>query len=71
MAAILADLNAVCGSKYKHNWPSVMAKREYSLDRCPTVVRRYMMQVVLTSELKALGVKVTDDQLASMIVRLT
>ena len=55
LTAILADLNAVCGTKYRHNWPSVMAERGYSLDRCPTSVRRYMMQKVLPVELVLLA----------------
>lgn len=40
MTDILADLNAACGTKYRHNWPSVMAERGYSLDRLPACVRK-------------------------------
>lgn len=71
MAAILADLNAACGSKYRHNWPSVMSARGYSLDRCPTNVRRYMMWVVLRAELQTLGLKASDSQVEALILSLT
>ena len=71
MAAILGDLNAACRSMYRHNWPSVMAARGYSLDRCPTAVRRYMMTKVLPAELKRIGVEVSAKKLDSLIIRLT
>ncbi len=71
MATILDDLNAACNTKYKHNWPSVMAGRDYSLDRCPTVVRRYMMKKVLPIEFEKLGVEVSQKKIESLIIRLT
>ena len=71
MTAILDDVNAACGSKYKHNWPSVMAKRGYSLDRLPTDVRRYMMRKVLPGELAALGVGVPVKKIDVLIALLT
>lgn len=71
LASILDDLNAACGTKYKHNWPSVMAERSFSLERCPTEVRRYMMREVLDAELKVLGVKLTTRRLEALLVNLT
>lgn len=71
MKSILDDLNAACGTMYRHNWPSVMAGRGYSLDRCPTQVRRYMMKKVLPAELDNLGIKVTQKKLEALIIRLT
>lgn len=71
MTVILGDLNAACGSMYRHNWPSVMASRGYSLDRCPTAVRRYMMKKVLPVELERLGAKVSQEKLDALIICLT
>lgn len=71
MTAILDDLNAACDTKYKHNWPSIMAMREYSLDRLPTCVRRYMMQVVVPVELERLGVKLTPKKLDTFITLIS
>lgn len=71
MADILADLNAVAGTNYKHNWPSVVAGRGYELERCPVEVRRYMMRKVLIDELGALGFQVQKKQLESLIFALT
>jgi len=59
---ILADLNTACGTKYKHNWPSVMASRGYSMERAPSGVRLYMARRVLPKILEAHGV-VFDDTL--------
>lgn len=71
MTAILDDLNGACGTKYKHNWPSVMAERDYSLDRLPTNVRRYMMRKVLPGELAALGVEVSVKKIDALVAVLT
>jgi hypothetical protein len=71
MTAILGEINGVCGTSYRHNWPSLMAKRGYSLDRCPTNVRRYMMRVVLPTELEKLGIRTTEKAVAAMIAKLT
>jgi hypothetical protein len=71
MVSILADINAACGTSYRHNWPSLMAKRGYSMDRCPTNVRRYMMGVVLPTEIEQLGIHPTEKVLALMVARLT
>lgn len=71
MTAILDDLNTACGSMYRHNWPSVMAGRGYSLDRCPTAVRRYMMKKVLPVEIEKLGIEVSVKKLNALIIRLT
>ncbi len=43
----LEEINKACGTKYKHNWPSVMKDRGYTLERLPTNVRQYMMEKVL------------------------
>lgn len=40
-------LNAGCGTKYTESWPSKMASHDFSLERTPTAVRRYMMFQVL------------------------
>lgn len=71
LTAILADLNAACGTKYRHNWPSVMEGRGYSLDRLPTEVRRYMLRKVLPIELAALGAKASAKKIDAFIVNLT
>lgn len=71
MTDILADINEICSTKYRHNWPSVMATRAYSLDRCPSNVRRYMMQVVMPVELASLGVNASAEQIDDLISRLT
>jgi len=71
LTAILADLNAACGTKYRHNWPSVMAERGYSLDRMPTAVRRYLMQKVLPVELATLGANVSMKKIDALVVNLT
>jgi hypothetical protein len=71
MAQILSELNEACGSRYRHNWPSTMRARGYGMDRCPTEVRRYMMQVVLQGELAALGAKATAGQVEQLVERLT
>ncbi len=71
LAVILDELNTACGTQYRHNWPSVMAARGYSLDRMPTVVRRYLMQRVLPAELEALGAKVSAKKINALLVNLT
>jgi hypothetical protein len=71
MTSILADINAACGTTYRHNWPSLMAKRGYSLDRCPTNVRRYMMSRVMPSELENLGIKPSGKIIAALVAKLT
>ena len=68
---VLADLNRVCGTKYKHNWPSVMAARSYSLDRLPTGVRQYMMARVLPTELQARGLTLSSTKIFDLVVNLT
>ncbi|MET3139866.1 4-aminobutyrate aminotransferase-like enzyme [Undibacterium sp. GrIS 1.2] len=71
MTDILADLNAVAGTNYKHNWPSVVAGRGYELERCPVAVRRYMMTKVLADELSGLGKEIPKNQLEKLIIALT
>jgi len=68
---ILDDLNAAASTNYKHNWPSVVASRNYELERCPVEVRRYMMRKVLAVELAKLGIELTDRKLDKLILSLT
>lgn len=71
MTDIHADLNAVAGTNYKHNWPSVVAGRKYELERCPVAVRRYMMRKVFADELNGIGIELTKKKLESLIIYLT
>ncbi|MDO8728549.1 MAG: hypothetical protein Q7K26_01510 [bacterium] len=71
MVDILADLNAVAGTNYKHNWPSVVAGRGYELERCPVTVRRYMMRKVLADELAAMNIELPKNKLDKLILFLT
>lgn len=71
MTNILADLNAVAGTNYKHNWPSVVAGRNYELERCPITVRRYMMRKVLEDELNGLQIQLTKKKIDKLIISLT
>jgi hypothetical protein len=57
----LSDLNKICGTKYKHNWPSVMQSRDYSLDRLATNVRQYMMTIVVPELLKKYNLGVEKE----------
>ena len=43
----LAEINEACGTNYKHNWPSLMERKNYALERIPLSVRQYMMRKVL------------------------
>lgn len=43
----IEELNRFCGTKYTESWPSKMEGRDYTLERIPTEVRRYMMAIVL------------------------
>lgn len=71
MTDILADLNAVAGTNYKHNWPSVVAGRDYELERCPVAVRRYMMRKVLADELSGMDIELSTNKLDKLILSLT
>lgn len=71
VSAILGDLNAAAGTNYKHNWPSVVESRGYELERCPVVVRRYMMRKVLEDELRGLGVEVSKAKLDRLVLALS
>lgn len=68
---ILNEINAACGTAYKHNWPSLMASRGYSLERLSTAVRRYMMRRVLPAELASLGVNLSPEATDRLIKVLT
>lgn len=71
MSEILDELNAVAGTNYKHNWPSVVASRNYELERCPVAVRRHMMRKVLADELKGIGIELPRNKLDKLIISLT
>ena len=71
LSEALDELNQQCGTKYKHNWPSVMMGRAYSLDRLPTAVRQYMMSRVLPGELKARGLTLKPAEIFKLVVNLT
>lgn len=67
MESVLRDINVSCGTKYKHNWPSVMRDRGYTLERLPTNVRQYMMKIVLPNNLKqSLSEKELNDLVKSI-----
>lgn len=68
---VLNELNKACGTAYKHNWPSQQRARGYELSRCPVLVRQYMMRVVLSHELKLLGIDPGKINLDLLIKRLT
>ncbi|WP_049096384.1 hypothetical protein [Burkholderia cepacia] len=67
----LAEINEACGTAYRHNWPSKMAESEYSLERIPVSVRRYMMLRVLPAELTARGVVLPLDVIGTIVDSLT
>lgn len=71
MTDVLADLNAAAGTRYKHNWPSVVASRGFELERCPLAVRRYMMGKVLVREMQDIGVPLDQAQLEKLVIALT
>lgn len=71
MTDILADINRVCGTKYRHNWPSKMAKSGCSMDRVPTGVRQYMMTRVLPVELQTRGLKLSSGEVLDLVLALT
>lgn len=71
MTDILADLNTAAGTRYKHNWPSVVASRDYELERCPVEVRRYMMHKVLAVEMKDRGCELPETDVDLLVKSLT
>lgn len=68
MGELLEDLNNACGTKYKHNWPFVMKKRDYALERLPTNVRQYMMSVVLP---EIMPKSISKDEISNLVLSLT
>lgn len=68
MGELLEDLNNACGTKYKHNWPSVMRDRGYALDRLPTSVRQYMMSIVLP---EIMSESISKDEISALVRSLT
>jgi len=71
MTEILGDINRVCGTKYRHNWPSKMTQSGYSMDRVPTGVRQYMMTKVLAQELQSRGLKLSSGEVLDLVLALT
>ncbi len=71
MVTILSQVNAACGTRYRHNWPSLMASRGYALNHVPTTVRRYMMRVVLPEVLDAEGCSLDSRSVGRLIDHLT
>ncbi|WP_425952977.1 hypothetical protein [Ralstonia pseudosolanacearum] len=67
----LDEINAACGTTYRHNWPSKMANSDFALERIPTAVRRYMMRRVLPAELSARGVTFPPEVIDSLVKLLT
>ncbi|WP_157649222.1 hypothetical protein [Burkholderia ubonensis] len=67
----LDEINATCGTAYRHNWPAKMAEAGYSLERIPVAVRRYMMRTVLPAELSARGMTVAPHVIEQLINALT
>lgn len=67
MSEILVDINRACGTKYMHNWPSLMRDRGYTLERLPTNVRQYMMRIVFPVLLED---KLTKDLTKKAIERI-
>lgn len=68
---ILDEINAACGTSYKHNWPSKMAESGYSMERTPKAVRRYMMRRVLPVELAARDVSFPQEVVEELVRLLT
>ncbi|WP_334043581.1 hypothetical protein [Burkholderia ambifaria] len=67
----LDEINAACGTAYRHNWPAKMAEAGYSLERIPVAVRRHMMRTVLPDELSTRGVLVNPKMVEQLINALT
>ena len=67
----LDEINAACGTAYRHNWPAKMADAGYSLERIPIAVRRYMMRRVLPAELSARGATFSPEVIELLIKVLT
>ena len=60
-------LNTHCGTKYRKNLPAQMKAGDYSLERIPTSVRRYMMEAVLKQELP----EKNEEELNDLLYKLT
>ena len=67
----LAEINAACGTAYRHNWPSKMAETGYAMERTPVNVRRYMMRRVLPAELASRGHSFPPEVIEMIILSLT
>lgn len=66
---ILADINAACGTKYKHAWLSLTASRPSQ--NLPLDVRRYMMATVLPVVVKEQGINAKIPDIEAMTKALT
>ena len=67
----LDEINAACGTAYRHNWPSKMAETGYSMERTPVAVRRFMMRRVLPAELSKRGVNMSEEIIEIIVLSLT
>lgn len=63
----IEELNNHCGTKYTESWPSKMEGRGYTLERIPTEVRRYMMNIVLPELLPGKS----ENEYKKIIISLT
>jgi hypothetical protein len=63
----ISELNAACNTKYTESWPSKMEGRNFTLERTPTEVRRYMMAKVLPTLIKGKS----EDEYKKLIINLT
>lgn len=68
LGEVLEALNDACSTKYRHNWPSVMKERGYTLERLPTNVRQYMMTVVLPEKLV---LPLSEKEVHELVMSLT
>ncbi len=63
----IKKLNKACGTHYTNSFPSKMKGRNYSLERIPTEVRRYMMSIVLPELLP----NKTEKEYEQLIINLS
>lgn len=67
----LDEINAACGTAYRHNWPSKMAEAGYAMERTPVAVRRFMMRQVLPAELSKRGINLSGEIIEMIVQSLT
>jgi hypothetical protein len=71
VADAVARLNEACDTAYRANWPHLLARNGYALERIPLPVRCYLMRIVLTDELARIGVPQRAATVSRMVRRLT